>query len=271
MCSAIFSMKTLIVKNYFIHQNGHEVEPKEKSMPPQEPSLIVRLLSKYDYPTKFIFISILFIFSILVSNYFMISSQYEKISFAETELLGARYEANLRKLLETIIKHQLYSIKGESKEPAVRSELAVIQQEASSNFTNVKVLDADLEDKLNTTASDFQQRGKAYLRPAELEAKWNDLVKEANEIKGDHSPVVHERILNDIVGLIRYISDFSNLYLDPFMDSTYLADANFVIIPNIQVLIPKLLIRIDAIARSGATTLSIEDRFVLTSIVAMLE
>lgn len=240
-------------------------------MPTQEPSLIVRLLSKYDYPTKFVFISILFIFSILVSNYFMVTTQYDKINFAETELLGARYEANLRKLLETIIKHQLYSIKGEANEPAVRTELASIQQEASSNFTNIKVLDADLEEKLNTSASDFQQRGKAYLRPAELEAKWNDLVKEANELKGEHTSVVHERILNDIVGLIRYISDFSNLYLDPFMDSTYLADANFLIIPNIQVLIPKLLIRIDTITRSGATTLSIEDRFVLTSIIAMLE
>lgn len=240
-------------------------------MPPQEPSLIVRLLSKYDYPTKFVFISILFAFSIIVSNYFMVRSQYEKIEFAQTELLGARYETNLRKLLETVIKHQIYSIKGESKEPTLRTELNGIQQEASSNFTNIKILDADLEDKLNTSATDFQQRGKAFLRPAELEAKWNDLVKETNDLKAEHNAAIHDRILNDIVGLIRYISDFSNLYLDPFMDSTYLADANFIIIPNVQVLIPKMLIQLENIVHSGATTLSLEDRFVITSIVALLE
>lgn len=240
-------------------------------MQPQESSLIVRLLSKYDYPTKFIFISILFAFSILVSNFFMIRAQNEKITFAERELLGARYETSLRKLLESVVKHELLATQEYSIEPPSRVEINTVQQQVSSNLTNIKVLDAALEDDLQTTAADFQLRDKAHLRPNELEAKWNELLKETGVLKAEHNATAHERIINDIVGLMGYVGDYSNLYLDPYVESTYLAEVNFVLTPNLQAIIPRLTTQLETIANSKATTLSLEDRFTISSEVANLE
>ncbi len=81
----------------------------------------------------------------------------------------------------------------------------------------------------------------------------------------------YERIITDVVGLIRYISDFSNLYLDPHIGSTYLADINFVMIPNVEMLIPKISIHLEGLKNLQTKTLNFEDRYLLSSWLALLE
>ncbi len=135
-------------------------------MQPQKPSFIVRLLSRYDYPTKFIFISCLFLFSLIVSNYFFVRAQNAQINFAKKELIGAKYEANLRKLLEGIVKHQLLTANYSDDFITSHKDIEALQQQISSIFTNIKVFDAETQEELQTSAGDFQKRDKAYLRPS---------------------------------------------------------------------------------------------------------
>lgn len=240
-------------------------------MQSQEPSFIVKLLSKYDYPTKFIFISLLFAFSILVSNYFLFRSQYEKIEFARTELNGTKYQANLRRMLESVIKYQLLILQANREDPTSRSDLSLLQEQISMDFTNIKMLDSQMQNKFNTSAANFQEWNKSHLRPGEIEAKWNEILKNMNNGKSSEQTASRESILKDILSLFQYINDFSNLYFDPFMSSTYLADLNFIIIPNAQALIAQVTIQLASLSLENSFVLASDTRYKIAAKLALLE
>lgn len=231
-------------------------------------SIIMKFLSPLTYPQKFIFISCLFGFSILVSGYFMINAQNYSIRFVKTELKGIQYEKPLRKLMENVSKFQL-SLQRYLQGKGEKSELLSLQSEINANFKTLHLLDEEFETGYIVPLGNFQLSGSNERAPEEIEHKWRDLSNQAFDMKIDQVVKNFDDLGNDIKTLMLRVGERANLVFDPEIDSSYLIQSTLINMPEAQGLIPQITAKSEMAIQDKE--LSSADRDTLLGLVTLLK
>lgn len=242
----------------------------ESNMPTGKQSFIIRVLSRFNYTQKFLIISILFCIAIIVSAYFMIVAQNTSIQFSEKELQGIQYERILRRLLETIPQHELLvypQLKGKGN---LKGEIVNQETEIRSIFKTLISTNNELQDSLLTDPEHMQTRQTyANIAPVELEKKWEDLVKHVYELNPEVSNLAHKELIQQVFNLMQYISETSNIILDPGVDSNLLINIVITDLPEIQILIPQITLLTENIISEKKIAFS--DKIALIELLALVK
>src|SRR4051794_34629354 len=99
-------------------------------------------------------IALCFTVPLVVTAFFLLESQNETINFAKQELLGDRYLRPTSHLLVHLELHGLLVRHGDTS-AAQRTETLV-----DTDLREVRAVDADLSDELNTTSAGLSARGR---------------------------------------------------------------------------------------------------------------
>lgn len=185
-------------------------------------SFIEKLFSRFTLVQKFILISLIFGTSIIVAISWMISSQNQAIKIVSLEIMGNKYEQHIRKIYENIDLHRNEIKEILTKKKNDRSRLLQLENEINSAFSDLVQFDRQHEEKLYTKPIDFEQRGTRNLKPEELQQHWNDLIQNMFQLKPEESNKMHLALLEDLQGLVLYITETSALLQDPQIDNYYL-------------------------------------------------
>jgi methyl-accepting chemotaxis protein WspA len=100
--------------------------------------------------------------------------------------------------------------------------------------------DQKLEKLPYPSVQDLQVHEPPEQRPEELERKWNEFSRLALEGNRETNQMLYESLIDDLQALSVYVSDASNLLLDPDIDSNYMAETLVNSIPKTESIIPKI-------------------------------
>ena len=192
-------------------------------------TLVMKFLSPLTYPQKFIFISCLFGFSILVSGYFMLRAQNRLIHFAEMELVGLQNEKAVRQLLEDIANYYVALQRAPEKTETTHvTEHYALQAKINADFKALHSMDQNTKSKSAALL-------KAQVKPADIERQWTEFsqLKPGSPQSAEHFAV----LMDQLQALMISLGDTSHLITDPDIHTYYLIQNALVHIPEIQKLI----------------------------------
>ncbi|WP_250656858.1 methyl-accepting chemotaxis protein [Alkalimarinus coralli] len=158
---------------------------------------------------QFIVLGVIFAFlvAVIVAK---LSIQKENVDFSSKELLGVEYVKPLRSLLELAPQHRGMTnayLKGNT---GFESQIKQRRKDIDEAFSQAFQVDSQLGESLNTT-----QHLNALFE------EWKSIKSLAFSLTPGQSFARHTEFIDDILQLIIYVGDTSNLVLDPDLDSSY--------------------------------------------------
>ncbi|MBI3583784.1 MAG: nitrate- and nitrite sensing domain-containing protein [Nitrospinae bacterium] len=171
-------------------------------------------------PQWFSLISLLFVLPFAAVMYYEISAVNERIDFVKKERMGVEYIQSTVRFLQDFQQHRGMSYAYLSGD--------------TSFAESIKRKRIQLEDEIRAIDSVEEKYGKILKtteRWNELREKWRMLEDRNFSLPPQKSFDDHTALIDDILSLILYIRDTSNLILDPFFDSYYMMDTGMNRIP----------------------------------------
>jgi len=182
----------------------------------------IRLINHFKFPQKFILISSVFIILIAWMLFQLLAQIDTTINFAKQERVGVKYVNVLMNFLYDVQQHRSMESAYLNGDKSFESKI---------NESQLKI-DSEIE-KINEINQKFGNILKAENRWTSIENKWNALKSDMSQMGDKESFTQHTALINDLLTLISYISDTSNLTLDPDVDSYYMMDAVIWKIPSL--------------------------------------
>ena len=195
----------------------------------------IAVMNRLTFARKFMLIGALTSGPLAALAYLQYSSATERIEFNERERIGLTYLAPLSRFLHQVQLHRVYSAAVTVREVSFVVPRDRAQELASRAAAEVDALDDRYGSVLKTA-------------PAWRAARdaWNELVESPAQ---DASAVeeAHGRLSRQLVDLtLHQVGNYSNLILDPDLDSYWLMDALVVKLPDLE----------ETVSRATATLLS---------------
>jgi methyl-accepting chemotaxis protein len=183
----------------------------------------IALMNRLGYASKFALIGLMLLTPFTVVSYLQISLATERVNFNQYESYGIAYITPLREMLRQVQHHRLYSTAVLSGQSRYEEKLAQTRGKVDQ-----VVLDVDAQEAIHG----------ALLRTAK---PWTAAKKTWNELKAQRfaSPEQSEREHHQLTGLLidiilNYAGNYSNLILDPDLDSYWLMDAFIIKLPALS-------------------------------------
>ncbi|MBD2319725.1 SpoIIE family protein phosphatase [Phormidium tenue] len=192
----------------------------------------IALMNRLKYPQKFFLISLLFVLPLALVMNLLISELDSRIEFTQKELYGTAYLRPLNQLWQyipqrqLILQRQFYKNAQSLKTSSPSQELPELQKKIEQEFIKLTEVDRQLGQEM-----------QASERLRDIRFKWQGLL-DGQEFLGFRN---HEALLEEINLFRRHVVDFSNLILDPDLDTYYLMDAIAVKLPEMQKLLYKMM------------------------------
>ena len=180
----------------------------------------IALINHIKQPQWFSLISLLFVLPFAVVMYYEISAVNERIDFAKKERMGVEYIQSIVRFMQDFQQHRGMSYAYLSGDTSFAES---IKRKRIQLEDDIRVIDS-VEEKYGETL-------KTTERWKELREKWRRVEDRNFSLPAQESFDYHTALIDDILSLILYIRDTSNLILDPFFDSYYMMDLSMNRIP----------------------------------------
>ncbi|MFN9534354.1 MAG: PAS domain-containing protein, partial [Pseudanabaena sp.] len=199
----------------------------------------IAIMNRLKYPQKFFLISLLFVLPLALVMNLLLSELDSRIEFTQKEIYGNAYLRPISQLWQyipqrqLILQNQFYkslqSINLTAKSEVLQlqtRELDDLQSLIDNEFASLSNVDR----RLGVTI----QTGE---KPKNLQLSWQDL----RDMTGFIGFRNHDLLLEKLAQFRVHVVDFSNLILDPNLDTYYLMDASAVKLPEIQKILNKMM------------------------------
>jgi methyl-accepting chemotaxis protein len=173
----------------------------------------ILLMNRLRYAWKFILMGALLVVPFGWVAYLQYQTATTFMDFNEGEHQGVLHIAASRDLLKQVGRHRLLSSAILAGQGSYRAELAIAANKSDAAAAELDKVDAQLGARLKTTE------------------KWNQTKAEWATVRGSQfasiaaSEAAHDKVTAMLVELITLAGNYSNLILDPDLDSYYLMDA----------------------------------------------
>ncbi len=137
----------------------------------------------------------------------------EAIGLAEQEISGLKYLEPLRRILQDLPQHRGMTNAYLNGNSALKSRILQKRREVDADLQAITTVDGEVGELLGT-------RAKLQV----ITDKWQSLKGQAFDVPARESFSRHTALLEDIIALVTYVGDSSNLILDPELDTYYLMD-----------------------------------------------
>ena len=187
-------------------------------------------LNRLSLSQRLLLSSLAFTLPIAVLLFFVVTGFQYNVSFAQKEILGCGLILQLGQLVELIPQHQRLLA-----EPAPRQ--AELQAASKGIDEALAIFLGDVQRSgalLQIDADSLKAAEMGYLDPAALAEGWRKLKDDLKSMEPAERTLAHTALLDTVQGLIKRISEVSNMVLDPNLDSYYLMDAAVSALPAAQ-------------------------------------
>jgi sigma-B regulation protein RsbU (phosphoserine phosphatase) len=191
----------------------------------------IALMNRLKYPQKFLLISLVFILPLALVMNFLITELDSRIEFTQKEIYGNIYLRPINQLWQIIpvrqitLQQQFYKDSLSLGKISHTEELSKIESKITEEFAKLTEIDEQLGRILKTDN-----------KLEEIKFRWQSVLG-SQEFLGFRN---HDLLLEEIDLFRRHIVDFSNLILDPDLDTYYLMDAIAFKLPEMQKLLYKM-------------------------------
>jgi methyl-accepting chemotaxis protein len=180
----------------------------------------IALMNRLSYAQKFALIGLLLLTPLAVVSYLQVSLATDRLDFNQKESYGVAYITPLREVLRQVQHHRLYSAAVLSGATRFEDKLAETRAKVDQATVEVDAQETIHGEKLQTTKP-WTAAKKA----------WNDL-KAQRFTSAEQSEREHGQLTALLVDIIlNYAGNYSNLILDPDLDSYWLMDAFITKLP----------------------------------------
>lgn len=188
------------------------------------------VINRLRYPEKFVLISLLFLLPLAVTMGFMVAEQNVRIRFAQQEIAGTTYLRALNEVYLATLFHRHDVLRALTLGITVES-LPHTRQRVEQSMAALRPLEASYGAQLQT--SELFER---------IETGWADL--RDDDLRGTALDGYdrYQQLIVDQRALIATVGDYSNLILDPDLDSYYMMDAVLLRLPEAQELMARILL-----------------------------
>lgn len=199
----------------------------------------IAIMNRLKYPQKFLLISLLFILPLALVMNFLISELDSRIEFTQKEIYGNAYLRPIAQLWQYIPKRQLvlqnqFQQSQQSVNLTAQSEILQLQSRELDDLQ-------DLIDAAFANLSNVDRRLDMAVQTSEmlkeLHLSWQDLQNMAGFIGFRN----HDLLIEKLARFRVHVVDYSNLILDPDLDTYYLMDASAVKLPEMQKILNKMM------------------------------
>lgn len=148
---------------------------------------------------------------ILVLSYFLLSEINDDIQVAEQEVLGAKYNNEMKSFLKYIQQHRGTTNTYLNGDDSFKEKMDNIQKQLANQVKKIDQLDKEIGDDLKTT--------KAW---SEIKNTWEPMPDKVISMKASDSFALHTVVIDDTLELIKTVADQSNLTVESDLASSYL-------------------------------------------------
>ena len=198
----------------------------------------VKLMSRLWYWQKFAMLTVLFTIPVGFALFSFITQIDKSITFAEKEIIGVQYISPILVLLQDMQQHRgmasLYLRGNASFLPLLLEK----EKKIKEDFILIEASDREFGQELGT--SDLFH---------DIQKKWGFLEENYMKLTPKESARQHTEFISDMLALIGYVGDTSNLILDPDLDSYYLMNTLVNTLPALS----------ENLGQARAFTLSVQD------------
>ncbi len=180
------------------------------------------LMNQLSCSKKMLLISIAFIIPLVITLFLLISQQMIAIKFAKNEQLGVEYIVPLRLLIQHLPEHRGMTNVYLSGNARFKNNILAKRTELANDIRLIDEIDQRLGQQLGTTT---QWNG--------IKSHWHQLEREAFEQSATEIFSRHTQLIAEVLGLVKHISDSSNLTLDSELDSYYIKEAIVSLLPQV--------------------------------------
>ncbi len=168
---------------------------------------------------SFLALSFLLI-NLLITIHSFVSLSDNDIEFSTKEITGTKAIKPLYNIINPLIQYRLayYNLKSHSQE-----QIIILEKEIENNFKIYKNLNNKELIQIKIDTQIFNELSKKELDISNLYKLWQDTKNQFNT-RTELFTNTSTELKNNLLALITYIGDQSNLILDPDLDSYYLMD-----------------------------------------------
>ncbi|TYQ31253.1 SpoIIE family protein phosphatase [Pseudanabaena sp. UWO310] len=200
------------------------------------------LMNRLKYPQKFFLISLLFVLPLALVMNLLMSELNSRVEFTQKEIYGNAYLRPISQLWQyipqrqLILQNQFYrNSQGASFiDRSDRSEISQSPQRELQDLQNAIDREFANLEKVDRRIGGIIQTGDKL---KDMETLRQDLQKSTGLAEFRNQDLVLEKLDR----LRAYVVDFSNLILDPDLDTFYLMDASAVKLPEMQKVLNKMM------------------------------
>ncbi|MBZ0157763.1 MAG: hypothetical protein K8I29_16325 [Alphaproteobacteria bacterium] len=136
------------------------------------------------------------------------------IDFTGKERLGIRYVGSLRGILDDLQKHRGMASAFLTDGVSFKEDLFIKQQQIEKDIKEMGAMDREIGHRLGTSA-----------RWILIKNKWAGLKEKMPEMRPAESTAAHTTLITDVIDMISYVGESSNLILDSEPVMYYLIDS----------------------------------------------
>ncbi len=179
----------------------------------------LNIFRNFSVTNKFLSIVISMILPILVMAWIITANYSDQIEFSAKERDGVDYIEPLRLLLEHMSEHRglINALKNGVN---VQAKVDIDRNKIEEEIAKVEKVHIRLGESLKVT--------KEW---ADLKRSWRKLLSDVDGLSANESFSRHSQILENLQALILRVGDYSNLILDPDLDTYYLMDTTVIRLP----------------------------------------
>ncbi|MFK8047061.1 MAG: methyl-accepting chemotaxis protein [Halioglobus sp.] len=159
---------------------------------------------------------------LVIASGLLLSNINSTIAFTQAEISGVSYISPVRGMLEHVAKHRGLSSAYFNGDSSVLSKLQNVRAEVSRDIELIDEMEGEFGELLKTSA-----------KWSQLQSSWSSLLGNFDNLDAGESFEQHTEVVSEILALIVYVGDTSNLILDPDLDTFYLMDLVVNKLPNL--------------------------------------
>jgi methyl-accepting chemotaxis protein len=185
--------------------------------------LSIAIMDRLPYARKFGLIGVLLIIPTGVLSYLNTSTQSEQVEFNWKEHLGVDYCDPLKDFLGAVQRHRIARVALLLGDQSFREVEGEYRKAADEAAAKVGALDARQAPRLSVTYGGLLQTTTKW---AAIQAAWNELKAKDRFASPVEADGAYETLTAQVIDLIlNSVANYSNLILDPDLDSYWLMDA----------------------------------------------
>ncbi len=174
----------------------------------------VKLLNQLRYPAKFGLIFVMVFIPLTILSYLLISSLDKEINLHESERAGLSYIKNIRPMIAEVQQHRGMTAAYLNGDQSFKAKIVQKRKEVDAALT----LLADTDHALGTR---FSTEDKL----TSIKRQWSEIKDNSLTMQTAEAIGAHTQLIEDLLTLTIFISDESEITLDPVLDTYYLGDA----------------------------------------------